>query len=384
MGAFFSGTDNNDDRISINYSGVVGQINNAVPATVWRFNYRDTKIDAKFEDIFEPALQSVLPVPSEWMAQVQTGYGGYVAGQVFQGGYGRNQPGFQAGFVGTSLPTAPGSRYKNKYQSKSSIQEEVDDALANAFGRNGKEEREKADTSKKGADQGVADVADRATQGLVKGPLPFRDSQALPQLSCRVAGFQGKQRIHSNSDNWTEDDFLSSPGAYDEAWTRHMSSISGSHQGLELGSDAGGVEDIALSTVGEAEDMSDVTTRVARGVILGHDGQPLLSDEDEELLGPNSPEDLRINAESAEDDGEEVQVGAIYEALAVEYGTDIADAYEDIDSAMTELEGQDELLKNLASDMIGLMADETRVVMFRAMYSLLPEKEKEKLATSGF
>lgn len=68
MNAFFSGTDNADDRANISFSGVVGKLNETTPQTVWRFNYQDRKFEAKFEDIFdvEPAQ-----VPDEWLQKVE-------------------------------------------------------------------------------------------------------------------------------------------------------------------------------------------------------------------------------------------------------------------------------------------------------------------------
>jgi len=68
MNAFFSGTDNNDDRANISFSGVVGKMNQTVPETVWRFNYQDRKFEAKFEDIFDVAP---VEVPDEWLDKVE-------------------------------------------------------------------------------------------------------------------------------------------------------------------------------------------------------------------------------------------------------------------------------------------------------------------------
>jgi hypothetical protein len=71
MGAFFSGTDDNDDRNFNSYSGVIGKLNEPTPATVWRLNVGPVKINAKFEDIFEVPFEARLPVPEEWLEKVQ-------------------------------------------------------------------------------------------------------------------------------------------------------------------------------------------------------------------------------------------------------------------------------------------------------------------------
>lgn len=72
MPAFFSGTDNRDDQNAIGFSGVVGLINNNPPQTVWRFNYRDVKIDTTFDRLFEvPEREAVVPDP-DWIGKVSS------------------------------------------------------------------------------------------------------------------------------------------------------------------------------------------------------------------------------------------------------------------------------------------------------------------------
>jgi PRTRC genetic system protein A len=71
MGAFFSGTDNNDDRIRMGYSGVVGELNKKEPAFKWRLNVNDDRKSAELDDIFDVPVKEV-KVPSEWLEKVQT------------------------------------------------------------------------------------------------------------------------------------------------------------------------------------------------------------------------------------------------------------------------------------------------------------------------
>jgi len=68
--AFFSGTDNNDDKSNYCYSGVVGKLNDPSPSTIWRLNLGEEKhTDIKVADIFENQL--TLPaVPQEWLDKV--------------------------------------------------------------------------------------------------------------------------------------------------------------------------------------------------------------------------------------------------------------------------------------------------------------------------
>lgn len=72
MGAFFSGTDNNDDRSNICFSGVVGKITASAYETVWRFNFQKIKHEVKFDDIFDAVQATEDNVPQEWLDKVKT------------------------------------------------------------------------------------------------------------------------------------------------------------------------------------------------------------------------------------------------------------------------------------------------------------------------
>lgn len=70
MGAFYSGTDNNNDKTGIYYSGVVGKITDDSYEWVMRFNMHETKMSCDLEDIFDMA-EEVPQVPKAWLDQVQ-------------------------------------------------------------------------------------------------------------------------------------------------------------------------------------------------------------------------------------------------------------------------------------------------------------------------
>lgn len=105
MGAFFSGTDDNDDRASCAISGVVGKLSTN-PELVFRFNLpgggKESKIEMKMNEIFEEAVPPS-EVPAEWLAQVQkeapvvstfrSGYDNLYGGSGYQGGYGGGRGG---------------------------------------------------------------------------------------------------------------------------------------------------------------------------------------------------------------------------------------------------------------------------------------------------
>lgn len=103
--AFFSGTDNNDDKSNYCYSGVVGKLDDPSPSTIWRLNLGEEKhTDVKVADIFENQL--TLPaVPEEWLDKVTVQsypmYGGAYGG--YWGGYGQKSTHGQ----GTTAGVAP-------------------------------------------------------------------------------------------------------------------------------------------------------------------------------------------------------------------------------------------------------------------------------------
>lgn len=69
MGAFYSGTDNNDDKTKIFYTGVVGKITDNDYEWVMRFNMHDIKKTVDLSEIFE--LQEVVDIPADWLDQVE-------------------------------------------------------------------------------------------------------------------------------------------------------------------------------------------------------------------------------------------------------------------------------------------------------------------------
>ncbi len=71
MGAFFSGTDNNDDKKNTCYSGVVGKLDTANPQTIWRFNDLNHKIECELDAVF---AADEVKCPDEWMDKVTRGF----------------------------------------------------------------------------------------------------------------------------------------------------------------------------------------------------------------------------------------------------------------------------------------------------------------------
>jgi PRTRC genetic system protein A len=141
MGAFFSGTDNSDDSNKISISGVIGQLNNAVPATVWRFNCMQDKVPMALEDVF--AQETTAEVPKEWLDKVTYGsaYSGighpYVGGSDWDDYYRRRGHNNVLGFQNNNpfLRGGAGS-VANVAKKREGIFAEVEDVLVDTFGLN--------------------------------------------------------------------------------------------------------------------------------------------------------------------------------------------------------------------------------------------------------
>lgn len=80
MGAFFSGTDDRDDRGNISFSGVFGKLKDKEPMTIWRFNYYEKKYAASVEDLFETPVFPNIEIPAEWLDNVNVTIPTYTVG----------------------------------------------------------------------------------------------------------------------------------------------------------------------------------------------------------------------------------------------------------------------------------------------------------------
>lgn len=87
MGAFYSGTDNNDDKDKVYYTGVVGKLTKDSYEWVLRFNLREKKLQAKLDDIFD--LTTEVNIPAGWLDQVEV--------RSYQSGKAQSQPSYTPG-----------------------------------------------------------------------------------------------------------------------------------------------------------------------------------------------------------------------------------------------------------------------------------------------
>lgn len=209
MNAFFSGTDNGDDRNSISFSGVVGKMNQATPETVWRFNYQDRKFEAKFEDMFDVQADVV---PEEWLNKVETQTFGYRSNFTGSLGWNNNHHGNNSNQVGFPTSGNNGGKSLGKgkadhlkpYQFKKKEEIEDNNVNGNRIGpqlRNDTYRRNGQHWSEDGLDSlwgfGGIDVSDSDLMGDALGG------------SARLGKPQGGQGINQESE--LQNEALSDP-----------------------------------------------------------------------------------------------------------------------------------------------------------------------------
>lgn len=290
MGAFFSGTDNNDDRNAISFSGVFGNLDRATPATVWRFNYRDKKYEAKLEDIFEQVTHPEIEIPDDWISQVKTvSYSGYQVGQGVNrsgapGGYA------QGGYLGS---------YLGNHRRSSHVMDDEEDRSHVGKGKSGGSDPKKAN--------------DPSSVSVV----------ANAQTAEQGSGFNVYDFMNGNPDE-------------------------------ELS-----LTDLILGRQAQV---------MAQEALLDHTGQPLM--DQGSLLDTSEGESTIMD-------------NIRFDELMINKGGRVATSFCDINDRMVDLEGEDELLVELASDMVGLMEEEHKNVFFRQIYQSLSQREKDKIAQNG-
>ena len=71
MGAFYSGTDDNNDKSGIYYSAVIGKLTDTNFEYVIRFNLYEQKKKCTLDEVFN-IQQKIVEVPADWLSRVDT------------------------------------------------------------------------------------------------------------------------------------------------------------------------------------------------------------------------------------------------------------------------------------------------------------------------
>lgn len=335
MGAFFSGTDNNDDSANVCFSGVFGKIGQTVPETTWRFNYGNVKFKAELNDIFDMPKEDDVNVPEEWMKQVEvakhTPYksqaysGGYAGG--YTGGTGSKAPSSQQQAGGSSQVGGGYSQYDyDEWEGWPSRYHNPNPGSAAKAGQVGKEDEFRFKGQQKGKAGGAeakANVANNfsnntAENGNRLGPQLLKGKTVTTPSGVIVPAVAKTDALQKNTE---------------EVGENSMSDFWGLVSGVAKGQTS--------SELAQAIEQPD---DFPRSLIEAH------------------PRWLELDTN---------------------FGSQVADAFCLIDQVMSDLSGHDDLLNDLISDLFQLGSASNQLNVFRKMHSLLAPKDQEKLAQNG-
>lgn len=375
--AFFSGTDDSDDRSNIGFSGVLGKINDAVPATVWRFNYMSTKFEAKFEQIFT-VPQEVLPeVPKEWMDKVTTptyqsyqSHGGFTG----QGGYQGNRGVAQGNNMGKSPSESAGD--SKKWSGRASHLEQYQ--------------------FQKGQNK---QTTESPKSGLVNG-----SSILSAQLGFDSGGYGDYEGIwgYEGGDQ----------GVFLGHHTETQSAKPASSVNLVPVTKDGVTMQVPVgSIVSSIVNGEEVLMRVGEGgVMTFHKDDPVLNPKEKSITIETGEDESKIiaylenlnskkavspvsksEASKEQSSGQsesgdaslELEMEALVDRFSSMYGVEVAYDAALILTSITSLEEHDELLEEVINDAFGLLSYKGQERIFNHLVSCLPEQLRVKIETYG-
>lgn len=350
--AFFSGTDNADDRGSIRYSGVIGHNTTDKQSMVWRFNCQPTPIDVTMDQLFEAPVVEQLHVPESWLEKVQApdpitytkgtyhnngsqyprgnynvyqqgkqqniaGVGGEEEGRVWTGAGNRGQNG--------KLTHGPwGDKSKNVQPVNSGLGEEYDDPF-------------------------VSVGTDPVGGGVVVTHKTSRKDRKAARRNNKQGGNQS-----AISNLLTKEEIESA--------------------------DEKVIGNLAEFLVGKASNTvvnpSGPTTEREVDEMLGDEARDayfatLRNQQKESLRGGAFADSANLHSSK-------------FDENAIDYGPDAAFAAEDMSIALDQLQGSDDLLGQLSAKAFELMDEGSRLDMFRKLYQSLPREAQATLADQGF
>jgi hypothetical protein len=348
MSAFFSGTDDTNDAPTIRFSGVFGKLNTPKAETIWRFNYLTKKYKVEVSDMFLP--ENSVPVPQEWLDQVTVtapttiAYGGYSGpGNVVRGGkadhlrpyqYQPNAPRNNSALANDNWDRESLAAPFNGFGMDADLDEDMREYYA-AYDRaynHGNQVRPAPANQRNVASSPTPD-----TTGKVWRYTPDTSTTNQPPLNPVVKGQDISKITQALSEQQEEID-----QAVDEA------SI------VNLSENPNADEEVGAYQMGKPQ-------------------QSL-------ALCPNANDDSLVFSNQEPSSFIDEQ----YDVINLMHGTDVADAWLDIDSSMHVLSEKDDLLHSLMFDMFELQSEDAKAEFFRALFERIPSNTRTAIEANGF
>lgn len=364
--AFFSGTDNNDDRGSIRYSGVVGHNTSAVQSTAWRFNCHPTPIECTIEDIFgEP--QEEMHVPESWLEKVQTPV--YTPTQYAKGTYvkgnehaGRNDnpdrvwKGAQHGRLNRGAWSSSNSKNMSLLDDGEMEQDAHVDPDTGVITTSSSKKNRKGQKGSKA-------ISFSANSGLIAARLlkmPGLTSEDISTLSTITNGL------------------IRSGRGID------LNAILSHSLGSKLSDDA----KAHTKSFFKAKDESDKQTSLLTEEELDGADEQVLNSMARFLSG----QDVNPDKEKVEEalasyrDGEFIGSNSAFDFAdnVLDYGYEAASAAADMKLSFDALSGSDDLISDLVKTGFETLTETERLNTFRELYNSLPKSAQDTLSTEGF
>lgn len=323
MGAFFSGTDDNNDKTGIYYSGVVGKITDNAYEWTMRFNLHDHKTKVDLKDIFE--MNTEVTIPSEWLDQVEVqthqGYQGTNLSQYGQYFRDRMQVGATPQNPAKWSPNTPAANKTSEGGASgpaAPMFPDMEDVWGNMAGA----------------------MADNYEGSVTpKNVGPAGTTQQAPE----------KRDVAKKLQDLIDPMGPSEVEEHDAKLTAWLKSV---------GQDPDAEPDTAVIARGaymQSENLETLGEAIAASVIAAQQGQ----DDPEEQQDPVGP---RLGSPFPEN------TSPFHEEFLMEFGKTVADTYSLVDSVLPELQGCDKGLLDI----------------IRTAYHMLSEDGQMKLQTNGF
>lgn len=358
--AFFSGTDNADDRNCIRYSMVIGHNDKPGLQAVLRFNYFDKKIETQITDVFTETVTEV-GVPEEWLDKVnsvQTPPSFPVTR--YNGGNYQGYQGYQGytSYKGhTTIPPEVGSRKTPPHGNKWSASKAVSSAVEAIESR----------SSIVGGDQ--AALGKSVTEGSTNPPLtriqkvagkanaanvtPQKDVAVDPEVSKRVAETYGFESDFSG--------FGFSPDQIPGDWALPDGEGQGSKKAVTGSSN----EFIPV----------DSDEKIERALQRMDNMDPFrdISSSDDEPVSHATGSYVDV---VDDDDG-------LFDAMVISYGPVTAKAYVSIMEHLPQIKEEAVLAGNMIADLFLGLSSETQLSLFKNLFESLDDRSQEKIQMNG-
>lgn len=383
MDAFFSGTDDNDDRSGVRYSGVIGRISSPSPRMVFRFNMLGGKSEVKIEDLFEYPLPEALPVDPDWLAQITThNYTSYPATTQYSGAIGGGQ-GAHPFRGSTHLDGSPrlGGRAGKAYEFPGDDGEGDRWAIpggSSGFGR------VRGVVDERDASEGLAGAVARGEKAPnlrrvpkdpKEGGLPVGDLEGTAEATPAVYEIHGASFVEVNGVMLPLDSWLASAARRQEreedaeVEARVQAAAASSHDALSDFCEGGSPVQALLSSQQRAEQEELLSGQWEQEDLLGGQGDRV-EEEDEGLPLPGMTlEDLSADPR--------------FGALVAEYGPEAAAAYIMVDEASAYLANTGDLLGRTVDTLFQMVEEGDQLKLFRSLADSLSREDRRRLSEMG-